>query len=269
MTDGTQDPVDARAEWKNFARAFGDGINGRLTAIAGLAALQRERAEAPASDTRMDRWAEAGDAARNHWNAMTVVYLVGVIDAHIESLGPSLGDAVGRGRQQQRDDYMRAIRTKERGLREAGAPPDKIKLLRQFSVDLLKRLTPPLPSARFPFGVPAGDRWEDALGRVYLGAAHARPMPEDLRRTLNEIGEVRNVLLHRMGFVDDRLLAQNFEGPWRVVGERVVIGVDDYRRHIAALYAYSEEIVDRFRLVVGAPARHDIQRWRDMIPAGG
>ena len=58
-------------------------------------------------------------------------------------------------------------------------------------------LRPASPVKHLSKKLPAVERWEDALGRVGLGQTSDRPLPSDLHDTLNELGEIRNVLLHR------------------------------------------------------------------------
>jgi hypothetical protein len=258
-----------RAHWETFAKALASGVNARLTARIGLDALEcRERAEKPVASDQAARWGTACEDARLHWNATTIVYLYGVIEGHIEALLPALYDAASGSREQKRRDYTARLREMDRKLRAAGERGDKIHALRRFSTDLMDHFLPP-PLKTPPKATPTSDRWERAVSGIWLGPDPHRPMPDDLRGTLNEIGEVRNVLLHRMGFVDQRVLDASAEGPWTEVDERVVVDANLYRRYVAALYAYAEELNDRFGLRLGEQPKNDINAWRQMVPAGG
>jgi hypothetical protein len=197
------------------------------------------------------------DASRNraleYWNAMTLVSVFGALEAHIEALTRGLHDMVVRSNEDKRAQIERYNRTRNRAMRGEGRhPPGAYIALTELGQRLSKALLLS-PHSRLLPELPTADKWEDVLKRIYLRPIEGRPLPDDLRATLNELGEVRNVLLHRMGRMDQKALDQVSEGPWRSVGERVVIDAPLYERYIAALTAYSEEIFDRVRDRLGEP----------------
>jgi hypothetical protein len=245
------------------------GLDARLAARAGLALLTREQAAEPTRTPQQNvRVSASHDATITHWNATTLVYLLGVIEGHIAALLPALHDVAAESFNERRRGVRTLMRKQDRELREAGTAGEKIHVLREFTASLVEHLMPP-PSRTLPRNLPTVERWERALAGIFFGPPPDRPLPTDLRDTLNEFGEVRNVLLHRLGTVDDRLLKVTVAGPWRHVGERVVINDDLYRRYVAALYAYSQELTDRLLIRLDAQPRYDIAAWRDMVPAGG
>lgn len=257
------------AQWQTFRDAILVGISARLTALSGLAALEREQAIHPsATAEQRSRWLVAGEEARLHWNATTLVYLYGVIEGHITAMLPTLHDAAEHSREGRRKAFISSLRDQDRKLRPEGTPVEKIRALRAFSTSLIDHLLPP-PVKTIPKRQLTAERWERALSGIFFGPVPGRPLPEDLRSTLNEMGEVRNVLLHRLGVTDDRVLNANSEGPWRAAGERVVINAELYRRYVAALYAYTEEMRDRLLIQFGAAPMSDVTRWREAVPAGG
>lgn len=48
-----------------------------------------------------------------------------------------------------------------------------------------------------------------------------------------------------MGRIDQKALDAVGKGPWRDIGEEVIIDRQLYRRYVAALRTFSEELVDR------------------------
>jgi hypothetical protein len=264
--DDAQSP--GQGQWQTFRDAILVGMDARLTALAGLAALEREHGMTSATADERARRLAAGEAARLHWNATTVVYLYGVIEGHITAMLPTLHDAARHSREGRRKAFISSLRDQDRKLRAEGTPVEKIRALRAFSTDLIDHLLPE-PVKTIPKQQLTAERWERALSGIFFGPVPGRPLPDDLRATLNEIGEIRNVLLHRLGITDERVLNANFEGPWRAVGERVVIEAELYRRYVAALYAYTEELRDRLLVRLGAAPVSDVTRWREAVPAGG
>ena len=110
---------------------------------------------------------------------------------------------------------------------------------------------------------------EAALGRLGLGETAARPLPGDLRDTLYEFGEIRNVLLHRVKRIDDKALSAVCEGPWTTRGEEVVVDPTLYRRYVAALWAFPDEITNRLLVKIGDNPGFDVDLWRSPVPVGG
>ncbi len=84
------------------------------------------------------------------------------------------------------------------------------------------------------------DGYERIFGLFAMGSA----IRGDLRRTLIELCEVRNVLLHRAGYVDERLLR---ECPWLGLstGHRILIRRADYERYRKAVGDYLDVAIGR------------------------
>jgi hypothetical protein len=91
-------------------------------------------------------------------------------------------------------------------------------------------------------GVGSGfPRFEDLLDLVLLSG----PLDDNLRRTLIEVHQVRNVYAHRVGVADRKLIEAC---PWRKdwkVGQPVLIGSNEYGRYLNALADYVVELVRR------------------------
>jgi hypothetical protein len=244
-------------------------IDSRLWARQGinLALAQQEREAA--DEERISRIRASAQRALDYWNSMTLITIHGGIEDLIESMGSGLYPIVLDANPDTRTRMFEHNRLRNRKLREGGELSNQgaqalTHLTKRLADELLK---PPLkaPSKEMP----TADSWEDLLERIKLRSIPGRPLPEDLRQTLNEFGAVRNVILHRMGRIDERALKQIAVGPWRTVDELVVIDNDLYRIYIAALVAYQAEINDRIRNLMKLPVLVDISQWRSMVPAGG
>jgi hypothetical protein len=159
---------------------------------------------------------------------------------------------------------LRNRELRESGELSSGGAQALTHLTKALADELLR-----LPLQAPPKEVPVADSWEDLLKRIKLRPMPGRPLPDDLRHTLNEFGAIRNVILHRMGRIDERALEQVTGGPWTTVDEVVVIGDDLYRLDIAALIAYPAEINDRIRNLMKLPLLVDTTQWRSMVMAGG
>jgi hypothetical protein len=205
----------------------------------------------------------------DHWNALTVVHLFGLIEGQVEVMSQVMREPMRLAHDAKRKEHGEMSRAMNRRLRSAGASGDKIQLLAQFGRDAFRTLMPPLPAARLSKELRAPDRWEDALRRLWLGPSTGRSLPKDLSDTLREVGAVRNVLLHRLGRMDEAALAEVSEGPWTSPEELVVLNDELYRRYVAALYTYAMELIDRIRMVIGLPSTNDLRGWRAQVPAGG
>lgn len=90
---------------------------------------------------------------------------------------------------------------------------------------------------------PGVGRFESLLNEVGLGGS----VGEDLRRDLLEMGAVRNVLVHRLGVIDDRFVGLC---PWYgvSVGERVSVTRDVYYgKYRKAVFQYAASVARRVR----------------------
>jgi hypothetical protein len=170
-------------------------------------------------------------------NAMTLISMVGALDAMVEELAPRAREMLIA---HQAHVMMEQAREQEP---EASAKLDGPQL------EAIERATRELLSERFesfdafPRGAGA-KRWEDVLSNVGLQAPSQRPIPADLDQALTEVVALRHVLAHRAGRVDSRALKQAPTLRY-ADGDLVRISRAEYRRYSAALWTYGEEIVHR------------------------
>lgn len=174
---------------------------------------------------------------------------------------------LSRRRDTQREPYRRSVRKANQAARLRGISEDGVRAVNDLSRRLYDHFVPTL---RLNQTLPRPERWESALRGLVLGAPPGRPLPRDLEETLNEVAQVRNVLLHRLNRIDQAALDAVTEGPWTMVGQEVRIDRALYRRYIAALWTYSDEMLDRVMLALDQPPRHEhLDDWRQRVPAGG
>jgi hypothetical protein len=89
-------------------------------------------------------------------------------------------------------------------------------------------------------------RYETVLAKAGLRAPHDRPLPDDLRQALAELGALRDVLVHRAGSVDELAINDAPSLTQRYgQGDFVRLNRADYRRYSAAGRAYGAEIIRR------------------------
>jgi hypothetical protein len=206
---------------------------------------------------------------------MTIISFFGTLEGYVEALSQALVQPVVDHRDQTHRELTgrirRIISQQSKAAHAAGAPiTDETRSgLVKTVLHVVNGLRQASPVKHLSKKLPAVERWEDALGRVGLGETSDRPLPSDLRDTLNELGEIRNVLLHRMGRLDHRALNAVREGPWRSIDEEVIIDPPLYRRYVAALWSFSDEVLQRSIVKLGAPASFDINSWRGNVPMGG
>jgi len=266
--DGADD-VRARAVMLEIRELIEEAIDARLWAISGVRMVLEREDSSLDSDDRRARARASVDRAIAHWNAMTLVAIYGGIEDLVETMGTGLYPIVLATNPTKRQEILERNRLRNRELKEAGELSNEgARALTQFTKVLAKELLPKPKRAPNP-ELPSADGWEDLLKDLYMRPIRERPLPDDLRRTLNELGAIRNVILHRMGRIDERALQQVTEGPWTEVNQLVVIDEALYRRYIAALVAYQRELEDRIRARMNIPPQSDIKSWRKMIPAGG
>jgi hypothetical protein len=200
---------------------------------------------------------------------MTLVVIYGALEDLVEGMGVGLYSIVSATNPIKRKEIFERNRSRNRELMAAGE-------LTGEGAHALTKFTKVLADAllRDPLLEPNRqlspvDRWEDLLSRIYMRPIPERALPDDLRLTINEFAAVRNVILHRMGRIDEKALTFVTEGPWRTVNERAVIDDKLYRRYIAALIAYERELEDRMRARMGLASQSSVTDWRAMVPAGG
>lgn len=240
--------------------------------MSGLRAISA-RAETHSGLTAQARVIDQA-AVQNQLNAMTIIDLFGAVEGYVEALSKVMRRPVVDYRRQVDKQLHRRIcqiiRQHSRSAYEAGTAISEVShALKKAVHSVIDKRRPGLPVESFIKGLAAAARWEDALHRFGLGETTIRPLPGDLRNTLNELGEIRNILLHRMGRIDQRALDSVTEGPWKNVGQEVIIDPSLYRRYVAALWSFPDEVVDRLIIQIGGSPRFDINSWRDNVPAGG
>lgn len=223
-----------------------------------------------ALDAAAERAAMA-EAASSHdhapLNAMTLVSMFGAVEGMVEGIGPDLH----RHLEEQLDDRLTAVEAQLNELLrlvEAGGSGDPDLHLRRRAALLLQleeRVREGWPVVRDRLAkLPPVARWEDALTPVRLGAPRDRPLPTDLVVTLNELGHLRNALLHRRGRVDAKLRRQA-PGFTENMPDGALIRVNGkhFRLFVAAIWTYAEEIACRAGL--HGPAA--LESWRENYTA--
>ena len=269
VTDDGGDAVRARAVMLEVRELIGEAIDARLWAIRGVRMALAEDQLAMLGGEGIERLKASAKRAIQHWNAMTLVTIYGGLEDLVETMGSGLYPNVIDTNPTKRKEIFERNRLRNRELCEASQLSSQgSDALTKFTKVLADELLP--KPIRAPIHeLPAADRWEDMLKRIYMRPIQGKQLPEDLRRTLNEFGAVRNVILHRMGRMDEKALEQVTEGPWKAINELVVIDDALYRRYIAALIAYWSELEDRIRSRLNMTPQVDITLWRTMVPAGG
>lgn len=88
--------------------------------------------------------------------------------------------------------------------------------------------------------LPGVGRFEAILETIGFGGG----VPDDLRKTLFELGQVRNLAVHQFSIVDQHFVDSC---PWIKVriGERFTIGNKDYMRYHRAAVSYLTEVIHR------------------------
>jgi hypothetical protein len=183
-------------------------------------------------------------------NAMTLISMVGALDALVEELAPRARDM---RIAQQAHVTVELLREQE---------PEAATKLDGPALKAIERATRELLAERFesfaahPKGAGA-KRWESVLSHVGLQAPSQRPIPPDLDQALTEIVALRHVLAHRAGRVDSRALRQAPTLRY-ADGDLVRITRAEYRRYSGALWTYGEEIIHRLmKDLAPAPALTD------------
>lgn len=89
-------------------------------------------------------------------------------------------------------------------------------------------------------------RFESLLDPIGLGGS----VSESVRRTLLELSQIRNVLVHRRGVVDRRFVEQC---PWMNMtpGQSLVVSHKQFERYHSASVAYVMELIQRLRMFFG------------------
>ena len=224
---GVQELIDSEVHERRRLQAEGR-TNQDDPQTVGAVNAARERAD-------MAR-AERENQLVEH-NAMTLISMVGAVDALVEELAPRARDMFIA---YQAHAMMEAARKQEP---QAAAKLDEAALeaVEQATRDLLAERAGSFDP--YPRGTGA-KRWEDVLSHVALQAPPKRPVPPDLDQALTEVVALRHVLAHRAGRVDSRALTQAPTLRY-ADGDLVRITRAEYRRYSAALWTYGEEIIHR------------------------
>ena len=258
-----------RAVMNDLSDLIVNAIDSRLWAKHGIGLALAQQVTEATDQERIDVLRESARRALNYWNAMTVITVFGGIEDLIETMGSGLYPIVLETNPDKRQQIFEHNRVRNRELREEGklsigGAQALTHLSKVLATELLQQ-----PLKAPSRDMPAADSWEDLLKRIYLRPIPGRPLPEDLRLTLNEIGAVRNVFLHRMGRIDAKALQYVTQGQWTTVDAQIEIDDGIYSLYVAALLAYQAEVNDRVRHQMKLPGLADINEWRTMIPAGG
>lgn len=96
------------------------------------------------------------------------------------------------------------------------------------------------------------DRYEPLLAAVGIGLPE---LPEDLAHALAEAHTIRNVVVHRAGFVDERAIERCPGFPFPA-GNLLRLVSTHYRRYSAAIRTFAE-------LILPIEPRNSLEDWRD------
>jgi hypothetical protein len=238
---GLHELIDSESHERHRLQDEGQTTQGDPQHTAAIDAA-RERAELARSEK---------DNQLVEHNAMTLISMVGALDAMVEELAPRAREMLIA---HQAHVMMEQAREQE---------PEASAKLDGPALEAIEHATRELLSERFesfdafPKGAGA-KRWEDVLCHVGLQVPPQRPIPPDLDQALTEVVALRHVLAHRAGRVDSRALKQATTLRY-ADGDLVRISRAEYRRYSAALWTYGEEIVHRLMKDL-APAP-DLMHW--------
>jgi hypothetical protein len=185
-------------------------------------------------------------------NAMTLISMVGALDALVEELAPRARDVLVAHQA-----HVLMERAREQVLEAAVRLDESV-------LDAIEQATRDLLAERFadfdpyPRGTGA-KRWENVLSNVGLQARPQRPIPSDLDQALTEVVALRHVLAHRAGRIDQKALKQaptlRYDD-----GDLVRITRDEYRMYSAAIWTYGEDVIHR--LVRDLAVAPTLTNWR-------
>jgi hypothetical protein len=200
--------------------------------------------------------AELARAERNNQlaehNAMTLISMVGALDALVEELVPRVRKMLVESQAKPIVDRVRQHEV------------EAIAHVGDTNLEAIVRVIEQMLDEQlgdfdgFPRGVGA-KRWEDVLRHVGLQAVAERPIPADLDKALTEVVALRHVLAHRAGRVDARALKQAPSLRY-ADGDLVRVTHADYLLYSAALWTFGQEVISRL-IGIGVPAPL-LSNWR-------
>lgn len=172
-----------------------------------------------------------------HLNAQALVSFMSALDALVEEFVPSMRSILAMALADK------TLRQAEAEHPDAAAQltPELRERFRDAAQAVLEDQVLPKPKRLSGGGA---TRYETRLEAVQLQAPDDRPIPADLDQALNELGALRNVLVHRAGRVDKQALEQAPSLRYQE-GDLVRVSRDDYRTYTAAVRCYGAEVVFR------------------------
>jgi hypothetical protein len=187
-------------------------------------------------------------------NAMTLISMVGALDALVEELVPRAREMLV---EQEASALVDRARKQEPDAAKRVDPAAFMVIQRVLEQMLDERLGSFDPS---PKGAGAG-RWEKVLRHAGLQAPPGRPIPADLDQALTEVVALRHVLAHRAGRIDDRALRQAPTLRY-ADGDLVRVTHTDYLVYSAALWTYGEEVIRRLLGDLAPMPESVLTNWR-------
>jgi hypothetical protein len=214
----------------------------------------RRRAAIEAARERADLARAEKDNQLVEHNGMTLISMVGALDALVEDLVPRVREMLTEHRAR-----VLVERAREQATEAAAQIDTKVleAVLRTAQEALAEQLGS-FDSSPRGAGV---KRWEEVLFHAGLQAPPERPMPEDLDQALTEVVALRHVLAHRAGRVDPRALKQA-PSLCYADGDLARITRADYRRYSAALWTYGEEVNRRLLGDLAPAPAPPLTDWR-------
>lgn len=185
-------------------------------------------------------------------NAMTLISMVGALDAMVENLVPQARQMVIK---QQAITLIDRVREQE---------PEAVAQIGDANLDAIRRTVEQTLNERLgdidssPRGAGA-KRWEDVLRLAGLNAPAERSIPADLDQALTEVIALRHVIAHRAGRIDARALKQASTLRY-ADGDLVRVTHADYLLYSAALWTYGQEVIRR--LIGNLTLLPALSNWR-------
>jgi hypothetical protein len=198
-----------------------------------------------------------------HLNAMTIVAMFGAIEGLAEGARPDLRRWIDEELEAALGEFETRVGEIPRlGALDPHMVEDRVRQALAAEVERVRERLSTVPTRLDRH--PPVERWESAFAEVGLGPSPERPLPEGLREALNEVGALRNLILHRRGRVDEKFRRGAPKARWRKDGDLVRVTATDYRRYVAALRTYAGEIGVR----LGLFPTFDFTGWQENYVIG-